>query len=229
MTPHLANRNRLVHAALAFSVALGLAVATGGVADAARKGARACQPNGSKTVLASGTARVFTKRGPKRPASADPSTLTRLYGCGAGRRPVKMATRGVYSAGTLSFRLEQLAGRFASVVTSSDDRGGYSDELEVYDLRRRRRTSLISPVQEARIRDVVLMPSGNVAWIQTATSAGQAPGGEPVFNNFEVRTRQGGRTVLLDSGPGIGARSLASSGSTLYWTNGPQARTARLP
>jgi len=216
-------------ALLAALVLLGVVPAMGGVADAARKGARACQPNGSKTVLASGTARVFTKRGPKRPASADPSTLTRLYGCRAGRRPVKMATRGVYSAGTLSFRLEQLAGGFASVVTSSDDRGGYTDELEVYDLRRRRRTSLISPVQEARIRDVVLVPSGNVAWIQTAPSAGQAPGGDPVFNSFEVRTRQGGRTVLLDSGPGIGATSLASSGSILYWTNGAQARTARLP
>jgi len=228
VTTYGAKRNRLVHAALGCSLALSLAVATGGEADAARKGVRPCQPAGSKTVAASGTARVYTRRGPKR-AGADPSTVISLYGCRAQGRPVRMATRAVFSAGTLSFRLEQPAGRFASVVTSSDDRGGYSDELEVYDLRRRRRTSRISPAQEARVRDVVLMPSGNVAWIQTAPSEGQALDEVPQFNSFEVGARQGGKTVLLDSGRGIDPRSLASSGSILYWTNGARASTARLP
>lgn len=118
----------LGRAALACTVSLGLTLVAGGAADAAaRKGTNPCQPAGTKTVTASGSARLYTKRGPKRPASADPSTLTRLYGCRSGKRPVKMATAGVYSAGTLSFRLEQLAGRFASVVTSSSDRGGNSD------------------------------------------------------------------------------------------------------
>lgn len=222
MTTDLPLRNRLVHLVLACSVALGVVAATGWEADAARKSA--CQPAGSKTVVASRTARLFTRRGRRRPPSADPSTVTRLYGCRTGRRPVRMAIRAVFSAGTLSFKLEGLAGRYASVVTTSDDRGGYSEELEVYDLRRRRRTTLISPAQEVRFSDVALMQSGNVAWIQGVPSGGQAP-----FTTFEVRARQGATTVLLDSGRAINPTSLASSGSILYWTNGTRAGTARLP
>jgi hypothetical protein len=175
MATDCAKRNRLVHAALACSVGLCLAVAAGGEADAARKSAGSCQPDRSKTVVASRTARVYTKRGPKRDATENPSTVTSLCGRRAGGRPVRMAISAVFSAGTLSFSLEQLAGRFASVVTSSDDRGGFSQELEVYDLRRRRRASLISPEQGGRIRDVALRSSGNVAWIQTAPSGPVPP------------------------------------------------------
>lgn len=227
MTTYTAKRNRLVNAALACSVGLGLAVTTGREADAARKGARACQPAGSRTVAASGSARVYTRRGRVRFAS--PPTGTILNGCRVGGRPVKMAVAAEFSAGTLSFGKVELAGGFASVVTSSDDRGGFSQELEVYNLRGRRRVALISPPQGARIRDVVLRPSGNVAWIQTAPSAGQAPDEEPELNSFEVRARQRGKTVLLDSGAAINPESLAGSGSILYWTNGGRASTARLP
>jgi hypothetical protein len=229
MPTHRGKRHRLVHVALTCATVLSLAAATAGQADAARKRANPCATHGSKTVLATGSARVYTKRGPKRPASADPSTLTRLCGSLAGKRPVKMATAGVYSAGTLSFGLEQLAGRFASAVTISNDRGGHSEELEAYDLRRRRRASITSLAPEAEFKDVVLMPSGNTAWIQTAQSPGQDPNAEPVFNSFEVRARQGAKTILLDSGAGIVPTSLASSGSTLYWTNGARVGTARLP
>ena len=229
MATDCAKRNRLVHAALACSVGLCLAVAAGGEADAARKSAGSCQPDRSKTVVASRTARVYTKRGPKRDATENPSTVTSLCGRRAGGRPVRMAISAVFSAGTLSFSLEQLAGRFASVVTSSDDRGGFSQELEVYDLRRRCRTSLISPEQRGLFRDVALRSSGNIAWIQTAPSGPAPPDEEPALDSFEVRARQGGKTVLLDAGREIGPRSLASSGSTLYWTNGTNARTARLP
>jgi hypothetical protein len=218
----------LTRALITSVAALGLAMAAGTAAQAAPKAAT-CKSKGSKTVVASSGARVYTKRGPRRPASADPSTVTSLCGSRTGGRPVRLATRAVYSAGTLGFRSVQLAGRFASVITTSDDRGGYSEELEVYDLRARRRTTLITPTAGARFRDVVLMPSGNVAWIQTAQAPGQDPDAEPVFNSFEVRSRQAQKTSLLDSGPGVGPTSLAASGALLYWTNGVRVATARLP
>jgi hypothetical protein len=227
MTTIPALRSRL--ALLVLACALALVAATAGTADAARKKAGSCATRGSKTVVASSTARVYTKRGPRRPASADPSTVTSLCGVRAGGRRIRMATHAVYSAGTLGFRDVLLAGRFASLVTTADDRGGYSEELESYDLKRRRRTTLITPTAGARFRDVVLLPSGNLAWIQTALSPGQDPDAEPVFNSFEVRARQAGKTVLLDAGAGIRPVSLASSGATLYWTNGARVATARLP
>jgi hypothetical protein len=214
---------------LALAAALALLLTTGGTAQAAGKSPFSCKARGSKTVVASSTARVYTKRGPRRPASADPSTVTSLCASRAGGRPFRLATRAVYSAGTLGFRDVLLAGSFASAVTTSDDRGGYSEELELFDLKRRRRAARVTPTEGARFRDSVLTPSGNLAWIQTAQAPGQDPNAEPVFNSFEVRARQAGKTVLLDSGPGVGPASLAWSGATLYWTNGARVATARLP
>lgn len=211
------------------TLATGLLLGSVAGAQAAKR-ATACQPSGTKTVVAGPGVRVFTRRGPKRVAGEpDRSRVTRLYGCRAGKRPVAMATAGTYSAGTLSFGQVQVAGRFAAVVSAGDDRGGFSQELEVFDLARRRRAFRFSPPQEARIRDSVLARSGNAAWIQTAQSPGQDPQAEPVFNSFEVRARVGARTIVLDSGPAIAPTSLAASGPTLYWTNGGRAVAGRLP
>ena len=237
MTMSFAMRNRLVCAGLAWSLGLGLTVLAGGEADAARKGARPCQPAGSKTVVAGGGSRVFTDRGVVKDSEgirAD-GTPTILYGCRAGKRPVKMAVAARFAAGTLSFGQVKLSQGFASVVTSSDDRGGFSQELEVYDLDRRRRTALISPEPERttprgsnRFFDFVLRPSGNIAWIQSTRSEANDQG-ETRITEYGVKALQGGKTTVLDTGPNIRPRSLAESGSILYWINEGAPTVARLP
>ena len=228
-----AGRAALHHLCLPAAIALGLVLASStGAEAAAKKRANLCQPAGAKTVIASSSARLYTRRQRKSiPAREEPdrSRVTNLYGCSAGKRPVRLASAGSYSAGTLSFGTPQLAGRYAGVTSSSDDRGGFSQTLEVYDLARRRLAFRISPPDGGRFGDFVLARSGNAAWIQNAPSPGQDPDAMPALNSFQVGARVGGRSAILDSGPGIGFTSLAASGPILYWTNGGRAVTGRLP
>ena len=204
---------RLVPAALACSIGLGVAVVPSGEADGARTSANACQPSRSKTVLATSTARLYTRRTTNR----DRDRVTTLFGCRSGRRPVRMASRFAGVAEERFFGSERLVGGFASVVSFGSDRGNepLPQELRVFNLRRRRRTALVTTKAGASISDVELQKSGSVAFIEDSTS-------------FEVRKHEGGKSTVLDSGPGIGPNSLAVSGSTVYWTNGSQAKSAPL-
>ena len=208
-------RGRLAHGALAGSVALGLALAAGGQAEGARSDAGQCRPAGSKTVLASPSARLYSKRVRERGALYNRGVA--LYGCRLrGGRPVRMALNAYYGGEDRSFDGERLAGRFAAVLSSSFFRvGPPRSELRVFNLRRGRRTLLI---REPYVYDMELKASGAVAWTAGASSG----------SGFEVRKRDAGGPGVLDSGPGIVHDSLALSGSRLYWTNTSGAMSVRL-
>ena len=224
MRIHLGTR-RLVAAALACSIGLGAAVVVpSGEAEGARTSARACQPSGSKTVLATRTARLYTERTTNR----DGDDVTALFGCRSGGRPVRMALEFAGIAEERFFGSELLVGRFASVVSSGSDRGNepMPQVLRVFDLRQRRRTALVRTKAGSFISDVELRKTGSIAFIEA--SATDPLAGDPQFDRFEVVKREGGKSTVLDSGPGIDPDSLAVSGSTVYWTNESQAKSAPL-
>jgi hypothetical protein len=223
MRAHSGTR-RLIPAALACSIGLGVALAPSVAAGGAHTSASACQPFHSKTVLASSTARLFTRRTTNR----DHDKVTALYGCRSGRRPVRMASQFAGVVEERFFGSARLAGNVASVVSFGSDRGNepLPQELRVFDLKRRRRTALVTTRAGAYVADVELQKSGSVAFIEASSSDPTA--GDPKYDRFEVRKREGGTLTLLDSGAAIDPDSLAVSGSTVYWTNGSQAKSAPL-
>lgn len=208
--------------ALVLSIGLGGALVPSGQADGARASTGACQPSGSKTVLANSGARLYSKRA----TNSDNDDVTVLFGCRSGGKPVRMASRFAGAAEERFFGSARLAGRFASVVSFGSNRGNepMPQELRVFDLRQRTRTALAMTEPGAFVSDVELQRTGSVAYIEASSTNPTVT--DP--DTFEVAKREAGTTTVLDSGPEIGPDSLAVSGTTVYWTNGLQAKSARL-
>lgn len=73
----------------------------------------------------------------------------------------------------------------------------------------------------AYVTDLVLHPSGDVAWIAQNAHV------DPVrFEVFKIDTSAG--RVVLDASPSIRPQSLALSGREIYWINGEEPRSSRL-
>jgi hypothetical protein len=66
---------------------------------------------------------------------------------------------------------------------------------------------------------LIVEPRGALAWIAKNKSASPP--------SYEVHTVSAGRRSLVAAGPGIEPGSLASSGTTLYWTQDGAAHSAR--
>ena len=182
-----------------------------------------CAKKGSKTLLRSHDARVFTARG--QSAGGDPSTV--LYGCltSAGRK-IELSERfddGYYVSET--FSSVRLAGRYVAWHATTTDSAcskyaqcppGYQptrSTLHVYDLKRRRSVRVIS----GQVRDpgVVLVRNGGVAWLSPATSGSQL--------NAADSTGQ----RVLDAGA-IAPGSLHAEISIISWVRDGIERFARL-
>jgi hypothetical protein len=63
---------------------------------------------------------------------------------------------------------------------------------------------------------VVVTSTGSIAWIAHDDATG----------GYEVHSASGGRQRLVSAGSGIDPHSLATTGSTIYWTEADSARSA---
>jgi hypothetical protein len=205
----------------AVPVAAAAALAAGGAAVPADAGNRpACSSPGSATVLASRSARVFTKRGTVRPNYR----VRRYYACSYRRdRRIRIGIVGEPGVFATSLTPIRLAGRFVAYATFLEGAAdGSQAYVDVRDLRTGARTKSVTAGEpdegqfshdfQGPIQDLELRSNGSVAWIEKTFTTG-----DPLFR--VVKHDAGGRAVL-DAGTDVDPRSLALSGSRLYWTRG---------
>ena len=195
-------------------IALVALVAMPATASAAKK-RRTCTPKGSKTLAQNERVRVYRKRrGPDVP-----------YVCAfKTRRSTALPNN---EPGVDGYSRFALAGKFVAfgyypACGVCVDEGNF---VEVFDAVRRRGRSIKLDDDDdgkvTRVTDIEVTGRGAVAWIsrdqRTATDV------------FVQKAERGVTTAtLLDSGAGVALRSLARSGSTLYWTKDGAPRAATL-
>jgi hypothetical protein len=197
---------------LATAAALATTLLAAGPAEARK--APACSSKGSKTIIASESARVFRKK---------KATGVRVYGCLF--RANKKFQLGSFSE---CFDDDQvgdlrLAGRYVGYDTTSCGLVVGKSVVIVRNLATGSVTHvavaarLVSPGEiDTSVSDLVLRRSGSVAWIGSADDTDNA-----APRTYQVR-RFTGSQVLLDSGTAIAPGSLAASAGGIYWTKGGQ-------
>ena len=177
-----------------------------------------CKLAGSKTIVATKTARVMSR---------EVNEVRRYYGCRYRtnrRRLMAREETDDQGAGDTPF-LIQLRGPFVAVATRHFDAAdrfappeflGHPGVAHAIDLRSgaHRRANAVSGVaRSSEVTDLVLKPNGSLAWI------GSSP--------YEVhRWEAGGADTVLESGTDIAPESLAESGTWLYWLRGGAPRFA---
>lgn len=190
----------------------------------------ACSLTGSRTVLATASAKIMKKRGTLR-AGQTSYPVTRWFGCRyRTNRRFRLAIVG--EPGIFETRVTQarLAGPFAAVADQYSEPAGSDDHasITVRDLRTGRRaftTSILPDNTSVLITDLVLAPGGRLAWIEQLTQFGSGPG--MTKTSYEVHAVGASGDQLLDSGPNIQPGSLARAGKIVYWIRGGQARMAQ--
>lgn len=187
-------------------------------ADAAkRKPKPSCAKKGSKTVVRSRDARLFTARA----TDGGGENVKRLYGCltAVGRRIALADAAYSDPYNSTDFADVRLAGRYAAWLEQTTDASCKAEcppeyqttraRLHVYDLRRRR--SVRSRATDVNGQGLVLTGDGTVAWLYG--------------NRLLSVDRAGGRT--LDTGT-IAESSLRVQGSVVSWIRDGIERFARL-
>jgi hypothetical protein len=197
---------------LATAAALATTLMAAGSAEARK--APACSSKGSKTIIASESARVFRKK---------KATGVRVYGCFF--RANKKFQLGSFDecfdddqVGNL-----RLAGRFVGYDTTSCGLVVGKSVVIVRNLATGSIThsasaaTLVSPGEvDTSVSGLVLRRSGSVAWIGSADDTDNA-----APRTYQVR-RFTDSQALLDSGTTIATDSLGASASLIYWTKGGQ-------
>ncbi len=214
-----------VRLAIALSAA-GMAIALV-PAPAAAQSSEGCRATGSRTVVATNQGRIFTIRDrlAGRPVTFYFGCLYRVNRAFALGRDFQGRTF------TDTLRHARLAGPYAgyAVTSTVEQPCGSAAEVRVKDLRTGRMEQRAPGAAQSgpeRITDLELKPNSSVAWIAT-TCVPAGPGRD------EVRAIDGDGRRTLDTGvdgaaDDVQGASLALSGSTLYWTKGGAAVTARL-
>jgi hypothetical protein len=185
---------------IATAVVFAVAMSHGAIASSAAS----CKTTG-RTIASNGQARVY------RVPDAD----YRVYAC--LMRPARTVYLGLFDSEALGVRSVRLAGPSVGyengVCQHADCRGAV--------IVRNLRTGVVRrsriPRGAGLTTALVASAKGSVAWIRRTSK------GVP-----QVRALDGDGERLLDSGPGVGERSLAIAGSTLYWSSDGAARSARL-
>ncbi len=189
------------------------------MAPAAHAGRRArptCYPAHSRTLLATAQARVFETR-----TIVEHAHVT--YGCLLHRRrPVRFYLPDF----PLGFGPIVLAGPYVAYGDYSDCAASFCDpnSVVVQDLRTGHVSFVDGSIRIADVKDLVLEPSGSLAWISSAYDES----GSPLPGLQVAAVEHGGAPVILDSGSDIVPGSLALAGSTLYWTKGTTPQSAAL-
>lgn len=204
----------LLLVSLALSVAFVFPV---GAAAQDRRGP-ACRTKSAKTLLATGQARVFQKRG-------------RIYAClKRGRRVFRIGTR--QSVGGNNTRNLRLAGRFVAYSPSLN-----GVKLTVRNLRSGRVVHNEAAGDLKRpalgfLTDVKLKRTGSLAWIVRLTPIDGPLAPYPTLAdrqpNYQVFKADRAGRALLDSGLDIAPGTLRLSGATVSWTKGGATRSAAL-
>lgn len=192
-----------------------------------------CSLRRSKTVAANTDGRVFSK--------SDGEGGNDVYGCLYSRnRRVLLGIDGDY-VDLFRISLVQLAGRFVGFDQGYAGRQGESTEIYVVNLHSGKRTFEVqagpggSFGDNAYSTDLELKPSGAVAWITAYLRSGEGYPYRYTVNRHDAN----GDSVVDESrtdsvfGPlGVASpiepKSLARSGSILYWTKGGAPQTAPL-
>jgi hypothetical protein len=204
-------------------VLLGAVVALGATAVPA-EAATTCGLAGSKTIVRTSTARVFSKKG-RLPLSGGGSvTGDRVYGClyERGRRTLLALARDVDGDSEwVDRRTIRLAGPFAGYAHGFDSGLDGGEFVEVRDLRTGKRVYRTDDNSLVDVRDLELGASGSVAWISEQVDSPSTRG------VFAWSLDQG--LLTLDSGAQIGSRSLTLQGTTLSWLMAGAPRSAPLP
>jgi hypothetical protein len=200
---------------------------------------------GSRTLRATETTRVFSRKGP--------GDVTWYYGClySVNRRWRLLDEFNVARGDEVS--MIRVAGPYVGFAYLHDTllAGAYST-LAVLDLRTGRRKREISGPDLSlfprndygdvdRVTDSVMMRSGAVAWISVTsvfvTEEGERPGcvlrgdaqdGECTFPYEVHKADATSKGKLLDWGHKVAPRSLALRGSRVYWRKGSTRHSATL-
>ena len=196
-----------------------------------------CTARGSKTVLQTGSVRIYTTR------LGD--SAARVYGClySQNRRRF-LGIEGDCDPGPTVSGLT-VRGRYVALVESFCNIDSSDDYVVVRDLRtgavkHRAVGAAGTPADTGEpstlVRELVLSSTGSVAWIAdwkaVSGSSTAHPNDDRQVRKLEPGSPEGG--TLLDSGLGIERRSLALGSRTsagyarLYWTKDGAPATARL-
>ena len=195
--------------------ALALMLCAAAPADAAtRKAKPSCAKKGSKTVVRSRDARVYTARGVR----AEGSTGTGLVGCLAanGKKTVLALKDTGESDVPGAFANVRLSGRYVAFSTRTTDTSCKAScppefnpdtySVRAYDLRRGRRVRLVNT---GPVSAVAVTQRGGVAWVQGS----------------ELRAVDGGGQRVLDTGA---ISALSAEISIVSWVRDGVERFARL-
>jgi hypothetical protein len=178
---------------------------------------KACESAGT-TVAANGVARVFRQRRGKIPG---------YYACRFGTRRARFLESYDRDGGGGVGRIQLTGARVAFDYLVCSRGGPCTGSVRVVHLRsgmtRRSETPPSDPDNPfsatSAATDLELTRRGSVAWLRPRQLA---TGTDVQVFKFE----RGSAAVLLDQGPAIDPRSLAVSGSTVYWIHDGQPRAA---
>ena len=210
---------------LAGITAAAVAVLASAASASPAAAAERCQAKNSRTEEAGRYARVYSVR-----RIQDDAVTRRWYGClySSGRR-IRLGDVG--PSGQFSDRISpvRLAGRhvaYASEYTASTG-DALGAVVQVRDLRTGafvRRFQSPGDPNTYDVTDLEVRTNGSAAWIARIIA------GTPAFTSYEVRLfpSSQAQSTIADAGSSIGARSLALSAGTLYWTREGAARSAVL-
>jgi hypothetical protein len=198
--------------------ALALALVSAPVGEARKHGHRPkqapCSLAGSKTVIATVGARLFTKTDSSR------DTLS-AYACLYSRNRrflLSVGDRDPVGSGDTTGR-PALAGRYVAYVLGHFDGSerynpsfrGFPDQVVAINLStaaEQRFPAVTGDSPSAKVTDLALSKSGSFAWI----------GSGPVGNEVHRLDVGDAADTVVDSGPDIQPGSLALASSTIYWT-----------
>jgi hypothetical protein len=183
---------------------------------AARTHRPTCFPPHTKTIAADAKVRVFQTRKLSGHAHV-------TYGCLLKRkRPVKFFLPDFPTG----YGPIVLAAPFVAYGAYGDCAAAFCNPNSVVlqNLRGGSGTPMQQQVSVANVDSLVLKPNGSLAFIaSTFDQNGAILPGLSV-----VKVEQGAKPVVLDSGAGVDAGSLALAGSTLYWTDAGAPMSAPL-
>jgi hypothetical protein len=180
-----------------------------------------CGPAKAHTIVANREARIFRQRG-------------RVWGCSYdGKRSYPLAASYDCSTPRACGGLDavKLAGEWAGVGASSSDGSTSVAVVKVVQLRTGRVLHRFreggddgAEKTQALIADLVVTRRGSIGWVVGVAHLPQRPDEGP--STREVHRIDDSGHALLDSGPNV--RDLAYGGSTMFWLNGDEPKSAPL-
>ena len=181
------------------------------------RGNRRCYPRGARTAAASARVRVYRTVTPSNSSDIYTYTACDLRG---GRRVVLARTvppRGPEAVRIVGYRVAMASG-FCGLHLCA-----YGGVVRA-DVRSGRLRTLQEASNRHEVTDLLLTPSGSVAWIQRLLNEGGTTTGRT------AAACDGDECRELESDEAIAERSLGHShGGSLYWTVGDSARATPLP